>query len=180
MDLNLLRLDTLIPAVSCCEFYAKNHQLYVLMFDTDDIIFCWYSDFILHTQEYIHSGHTGINRLTETFRYILTPHVLWTHQLPVLHWMNILLVQTIALWRSTMLLLFKNDSLVEDIYLLISVNKTKSFLWNTKNTVRNSVNEQNTYTTHREKGNTRKVWLVLVCGLIIAFTPILPTLPSLW
>ena len=79
-----------------------------------------------------------------------------------------------------MLLLFKNDSLVEDIYLLISVNKTKSFLWNTKNTVRNSVNEQNTYTTHREKGNTRKVWLVLVCGLIIAFTPILPTLPSLW
>ena len=48
-------------------------------------------------------------------------------------------------------------------YLLISVNKTKSFLWNTKNTVRNSVNEQNTYTTHREKGNTRKVWLLLVC-----------------
>ena len=39
MDLNLLRLDTLIPAVSCCEFYAKNHQLYVLMFDTDDMIF---------------------------------------------------------------------------------------------------------------------------------------------
>ena len=46
-----------------------------------------------------------------------------------------------------MSLLFKNCLLVEVVYLLITFNKTKPFLWNTKNTNRNSVNEQNAHHT---------------------------------
>ena len=60
-----------------------------------------------------------------------------------------------------MSLLFKNYSLVEVIYLLIWFNKTKSFQWNTKNTDRNSANEKNTQTTHRENYSFTKGWLVL-------------------
>ena len=60
--------------------------------------------------------------------------------------------------------LFKNSLLVEVLYLLISFIKTKSILWNTKNTDRNCVNKQNTHTaerdreteTEREENNSRK------------------------
>ena len=45
-----------------------------------------------------------------------------------------------------MSLLVKNYSLIEVTFLLISFNKAKSFLWNTKNTDRNDVNKQNTDT----------------------------------
>ena len=55
-----------------------------------------------------------------------------------------------------MSLLFKYYSLVEVIYLLIRFKKIQSFLWNTKNTDRNGINEQNTHTTNREKDNFRK------------------------
>ena len=55
---------------------------------------------------------------------------------------------------------FKNYSFEEIIYLLIRFNKTKSFLWNSKNTDRNDINEQNTHThthtPHTEKYNFRK------------------------
>ena len=60
-----------------------------------------------------------------------------------------------------MSLLFKNYSLAEVIYLLIRfimTTKNSTWLdstWNTKNTDRNGVNEQNTHTTHREKDNFR-------------------------
>ena len=52
--------------------------------------------------------------------------------------------------------LFKNYSIVEVAHLFIRCNKTKFFLWNTDNTDRNGVNEQNTYTKHLEKDNTGK------------------------
>ena len=48
-------------------------------------------------------------------------------------------------------LLFKTHSLVEVINLLIRFNKTKFFPWSTKNTDRNGVNRQNTYTHTHEK-----------------------------
>ena len=72
-------------------------------------------------------------------------------QLPVLHSMNNLLIQTFTLQKSTKSLLFKYYSLVEVIYLLIRFIKTMSFLWNTKNTDRNGVNEQNKHTHHKQR-----------------------------
>ena len=59
-----------------------------------------------------------------------------------------------------MSLLFKNCLLVEVIYLLIRFNKTRSFLLNTKNTDRNSANEQNTHHTphtYTQRDKCRKV-----------------------
>ena len=49
--------------------------------------------------------------------------------------------------------LLKNYSLVESVYLFIWCNKTKFFQWNTINTDRNDVNEQNRHTKHLEKDN---------------------------
>ena len=62
-----------------------------------------------------------------------------------------------------MSLIFKNYSLAEDTYLLIRLNKTKFFWWNTNNTDRNGINEQNTqtHTKHSKKdsiGNGSLVW----------------------
>ena len=55
-----------------------------------------------------------------------------------------------------MFLLFKTYSLLKATCLLISFNKAKSFLWNTKNTDGNCINEQDTNTTYTEKDNIRK------------------------
>ena len=101
------------------------------------------------------------------YKCIITSPVMYTQQLPVLHWMNNLLIQKPILQRSIMSLLFKNYLPVEVIYLLIRFNKTlltsltsqtslfnKFFLWNTKNTDRNGVNEQNTHTPHTQKNIT--------------------------
>ena len=82
---------------------------------------------------------------------ILTPDATCMQQLPALHWVNNLLIQIFTLQRSTMSLLFKSSSLLKVIFLLIWFSKTKSFLWKTDNTDRNSVNDQNTQTTHRGK-----------------------------
>ena len=49
-----------------------------------------------------------------------------------------------------MSLLFKTYSLLEVIHLLNRFNKIKSFLRNTKNTDRNSINGQNTFISHLE------------------------------
>ena len=44
--------------------------------------------------------------------------------------------------------------MLEVIYLLIRfIKENSSFLWNTKTTDKNGINEQNTYTTYREKDN---------------------------
>ena len=106
----------------------------------------WY-----HTKRQTHIVHTATNKLTNTYKYMLTPPVMCTQQVLVLHWMNSLMIQKFSLQRPTMSLLFKNYLLVEVIHLLISFNKTKSFLWKAKNTDRNSINEQNTPITHRER-----------------------------
>ena len=50
-----------------------------------------------------------------------------------------------------------------------------SFLWNTKNTDRIGVNEQNRHTTHKEKDNFRKGKLMLVIAPILGQPPIFPT-----
>ena len=55
--------------------------------------FCKYSDFMSHTD----TGHTGTNILTHTCEYILTPPVMYTQQLPVLHCVNNLPMQKFTL-----------------------------------------------------------------------------------
>ena len=87
---------------------------------------------------------------TQEYAKKVAPPFTYTQLLPVLHWMNNLLIQKFTLRRPTMFLLFKNYSLAEVIKLLIRFNKTISFLWNTKDTDRNCVNEQNTHHTERK------------------------------
>ena len=86
-----------------------------------------------------------------TYEYILTPPVMCAQQLPVLNWINDVLIQRFTLQRSTMCFLFRNYSLVEAIHLLIRFKKTNSFLWNIKNTVRNGINGRNRHHTQRGK-----------------------------
>ena len=80
--------------------------------------FLLYSDLISHTHvnrhkhkhRQTHIGHTGSDRLINTYQYILTPPAMCIKQLPVLHSVNNLLMQTFTLTRLTMSLLFKNYS----------------------------------------------------------------------
>ena len=44
--------------------------------------------------------------------------------------------------------------------MVIKLNKTKSFLGNTKKTDKNGINERSTHKIHREKNKFRKGWLV--------------------
>ena len=82
-----------------------------------------------------------------------------SQQLSVLQWMNNLVIPKITLQSSTMSLIFKNYLLAEGTYLLIRLNKTEFFLWNTNNTDRNDINKQNTqtHTKHSEKYNIGNV-----------------------
>ena len=45
--LHMLSLSTLVPEGPCCVFYATRHQVYWGM--THNVVFCWYSDLISHT-----------------------------------------------------------------------------------------------------------------------------------
>ena len=65
--------------------------------------------------------------------------------------MNNFLIQKFTFQWSSMSSWFKNYSFVEVIHLLIRFTKTKSFLWNTKNTDRNRINDQNTQNIRRER-----------------------------
>ena len=110
----------------------------------------WYH---AHWQTYI--GHTGTNRLTHIYKYILTPPPLCTQQLPVLHWMNNLLiqmVQKVTLKRS-----------------IINQNK-------------NAVNEQNTHTIQRETELTLERVSVSYWNPLLTNTShfVLNPLPLIW
>ena len=54
------------------------------------IILTWY-----HTNKRRHTAHTGANRMTYPYKYILTPPILCSEQLSVLHSMNKLLTSKI-------------------------------------------------------------------------------------
>ena len=140
MDPNLLRLTRV--------FSATTHQIYWRSV-TNDMVFAG-ALISNHTHKHMHD--TVTNSLRHTYKYILTLTIMYTQQLLVLHWMENLLIQKFTLQRSTMPSFYKNYSFAEVIYLLIWFNKTKPFVWNTQNTDRNKVNEQNTHTTHRQKG----------------------------
>ena len=74
--------------------------------------------------------HIGPNRLICPSKYILTPPVLCSQQLSVLHSMN---NRKFTSQNSTMSWLFKNHWPVEVAYQLIRFNKINVFIWNTKN-----------------------------------------------
>ena len=60
--------------------------------------FCYYSDLISHIETT--SYRTNWDQKTDTHKYILTPPVTCTQQLPVLHWIDKLLMQKFTLDRS--------------------------------------------------------------------------------
>ena len=112
---------------------------------------------LVHWPDITHRKHMQdtqglIDWYTHIYEYILTPSVMCTQQLSVLHGMNNLLIQKFTIQRSTMPLFFKNCSLVEVMHLLIKFNKIMTFLWNTKNTDRNGPNrKRDKHQTHRER-----------------------------
>lgn len=111
VKLTLTSPGTLVPAAPCCvSCITFTKGLSRMTFFASSLI--WY-----HT--HIHIGHTGTNILTHAYKYILTPPATCTKQQTVLHWMNNILRQKFTLQRSKISLLFKNQSLVEVIYLLV-------------------------------------------------------------
>ena len=109
-----------------------------------------YSNSISYTQT-----PTWTNRLTNTYQYILAPLAMCKQQLPVSQW--------ITCWHKNVF--YRGPCLCET-----NVNKTKSFMWNTKNTDRNCINEQNPHTTYREKNNFRKGLSVLFSDIRLGTT----------
>ena len=103
-----------------------------------------YSNSISYTQT-----PTWTNRLTNTYQYILAPLAMCKQQLPVPQWIT-------CCHKNVF---YRGPCLCET-----NVNKTKSFLWNTKNTDRNRINEQNPHTTYREKITLERV---CQCYLVI-------------
>ena len=74
---------------------------------------------------------------------LLAPSVMCIQQLPVLHWINNLLIQKIYFTEIPHVFAFqKLLTCTSHISLLIRFNKTNSLLWNTKNADRNGVNEK--------------------------------------
>ena len=67
-----------------------------------------------------------------------------------------LLIPKISLQRSTMSLLSKIILSEKSCIWWFDSPRVKSFLWNSKNTDRDDVNEQNANTTHRKKDNFKK------------------------
>ena len=116
----------------------------------------WFA--IPHTYTQRHTAHSGTDRLTHPYKYILTPPAMCLQQLSalrfILHWFSYfhILFYFLIHWfilLSLMFFPFKNYSLVEVIYLLIICSNLNFFMWNTNNTDRNCVNKQNTHThTH--------------------------------
>ena len=158
MYLHLLSLVTLVPEAPCFVFDVTRRQITVGVI-TWLLLALWFD--ITHTNKYTHNTNRD-NR--PTHKYILTAPVMCSQQLSLLHWINRSLILKIYFYYIFIIyfvisLLFKNQSLAEVAYLLIKFSKTKSFLWNTKNTDRNHVNEQKTrtrpHTIHLEKNNIR-------------------------
>ena len=131
-----------------------------LLRSTHNVVLCWYSDLISHTHKYTHAhtGHTEHSRVSRLHTHIN----IYLHQLLCAHSSYLYCTEWIIYWYqnliSTMSFLFKNYSLEKVIYLLIRSYKTRFFLWNTNNAVRNCANKQNTptHTKHSKKGNTGK------------------------
>ena len=109
----------LVPQRPCGVFYATRRRFtevqHITWFFASTLIWC-------HTNKQRHTAHTGTNRMTYAYKYILTPPVFCSQHLYVLHSMN---NQKLTLQSSLISWLFKNHWLVEVIYHLIRSNKVK-------------------------------------------------------
>ena len=102
----------LLPEGPCCVFYATRRQVHWGLTHVVFLLVLW-SD-ITHTQRY--TIHAGANRLTHLYEYILTPSVMCSQQLCVLHRLNNLLIYIQASYSYKRVL---------GAAKLASVNKTK-------------------------------------------------------
>ena len=80
MDLHMSNFGT--SEGPCCVFYATRRQG-LLRSDTWGILLVLWFDI---TQIQNHTAHSGANRLTHSYKYILTPPVMCSQQLSALHW----------------------------------------------------------------------------------------------
>ena len=85
MDLHMSSLGTFVIEGPCCVFYATRYQVYWGLWDkwffASTLI--WY-----HWDTKSHTAHSGANRLTHPYKYILKPPIMWSQQLYLLHWMD--------------------------------------------------------------------------------------------
>ena len=118
-------------------FYATRCLVYWGL--THDIVFCWYSDLISHTQT-----NTNIHKGTQHTQGPVDQHSqvnIYLHQLLCAHRSYLCLTEWIIHLQKS--------------YLLIRCYKSRFFLWNTNNNDRNGVNKQNTHThTHTHTHQT--------------------------
>ena len=77
MDLMMLRLGTIVRP--WCVLCARGL--------THDLVFDWYPDLMSHTRTHAHTHtlHSWVSRLTHPYKYIFTPPVICSQQLPLLH-----------------------------------------------------------------------------------------------
>ena len=153
----MLRLGTLVPEELCPVFYATRCQVYC-RFDTDDMVFAstliWY-----YIQKHTDTAYTRTNGLTH--KYILIPpaHSSYLYYIELItHWL--IKQSQIFCTKFINMFVFKNYLYVEVTYLLIRFRNSKYFLWNTKSTDRNCVNEWETYTYHTPH---KESWLLISC-----------------
>ena len=98
VDIHMLSLGTSIPEGTCCVFYATRHQSHWGL--THNAFFAvtliWFHTHT-HTHTYTHRAHSMANRLTHLYKYTLTPPVICSKKLFVLHYMNNSLISKIYL-----------------------------------------------------------------------------------
>ena len=73
-------LGSLVPEGPGCVFYAIRHHVYLGLTHTICHIYL-----IRHTQTQKHTHHTQASRLTHPYKYIFTPAVICSQQLPLLN-----------------------------------------------------------------------------------------------
>ena len=120
MDLIMPSLGTFIEEGPLRVFYATRCQVYwglphnVVFCSYSDLISCTHKDTCINTQR--HTEQSEASRLKHLYKYIFISTVMCSQQLSLLHSMNNSLTQNIYF---SVVLLFKNYSLVKVIHLLI-------------------------------------------------------------
>ena len=113
-----------------CVFCSTRRQVY---WGLTHVIFCWYSDLILHTNKQAkqtnththterHTAHSGASRLTHSYKYIFTPPFICSQQLSLLFGIDNSLIYKNSFPRC---LFFPTIIHLKRSYLLIRCYKTK-------------------------------------------------------
>ena len=76
------RFGTLAPELPCCVFYATSPQVYTRWSDTRWFLLVLWFD-ITHPQA--HTARLAASKLTHPYRYIFTPPVMCSQQVPLIH-----------------------------------------------------------------------------------------------